>query len=87
MNIVLFAEKMTELAQQDPTSEVLCASDEEGNSFNSVEDFSIELVERNYQGGLLESGELFSREDLIAEGDYEEHEIDSAFKPAVVIWP
>jgi len=87
MNIVAFAEKMTELAQQDPTMEVIQASDEEGNSYYSTDDFSIELVERTYAGGVLEAGELFSREDLISERDYEEHEIDEAFKPAVVLWP
>jgi len=85
MNIVQFAEQMTTLAQQDPTMEVLAASDEEGNGFNSVEDYALYLVERSYVGGPLE--EIFSREDLISEQDYEEHEIDAAFKPVVVIWP
>lgn len=87
MNIVQFAEQMTTLAQQDPTMEVLAASDEEGNGFNSVEDYALYLVERSYVGGQLEAGEIFSREDLISEQDYEEHEIDTAFKPVVVIWP
>lgn len=87
MNIVAFAEKMTQLAQQDPTLEVLLAGDEEGNDYSAVDDFSMELVERTYNGGRLESGELFSREDLISESDYEEHEIDGVFKPVVVLWP
>lgn len=87
MNIVQFAEQMTTLAQQDPTMEVLAACDEEGNGFNSIEDYALYLVERSYAGGQLDSGEIFAREDLLEEGDYEEHEIDAAFKPVVVIWP
>jgi hypothetical protein len=68
-----------------PNMPVYTASDEEGNSFNHAEDFSIELVER----GSEESYEitLFNREELLSEGDYEEDEIDKAFQDALIIWP
>jgi hypothetical protein len=64
---------------------VLASSDEEGNTFNKVEDFSIELIEK----GTADEYEinLFNRDDLISEGDYEEHEIDAAFEETLVIWP
>lgn len=67
-----------------PNMPVIAASDEEGNSFNHVEDFSIELIERGSDDYEIN---LFSREDLISEGDYEEHEIDAAFEETLVIWP
>jgi hypothetical protein len=76
-----------ELAEQllsRPNMPVYTASDEEGNSFNHAEDFSIELVERDGDDYEIT---LFNREDLISEGDYDEDEIDKAFQDALIIWP
>ena len=50
-----------------------------------TEDMSIELVERNYQGGQVE--DFFTRDDLLADGDYEEHQIDAAFKEVLILRP
>lgn len=80
-------ELIERLSTLDPNIQVLLSGDEEGNDYSLVDDFSLELVERSYTGGRLEAGELLSREDLIEDRDYEEHEIDAAFKPVVVLWP
>lgn len=80
----MMSHELAELLLARPNMLVLAASDEEGNSFNPVNDFSIELIERTSDGY---DADLFSREDLISEGEYEEDEIDAAFKETLVIWP
>jgi len=87
MNIVEFAQHMTNIGQEKPELEVLAASDEEGHSFNALVDWGIYLVEKSYTGETLEGGEIHSLEDLVVEDEYTEDEVERDFKEVLVLWP
>jgi hypothetical protein len=75
--------ELAELLLSRPNMPVLGASDEEGNSFNPLGDFSIELIEKGGEDSYDIS--LFSHEDLLV--DYEEDEIATNFREVLVLWP
>jgi hypothetical protein len=62
---------------------ILIAKDAEGNEFSQVSGYSIEYVDRDYNGGRTE--DVFNEEDLIE--DSEEGTIPENFVPVLVLWP
>lgn len=79
----MMSHELAELLLSRPNMNVLLSSDEEGNNFNVLEDFSIELIENGGEDDYEIS--LFTHEDLLV--DYEEHEITSNFREVLVLWP
>jgi len=75
--------ELAELLLSRPNMPVLGASDEEGNTFNALNDFSIEMIEKGSEDDYEIS--LFSHEDLLV--DYEEDEIAANFREALILWP
>lgn len=67
------------------TDLVMIATDEEGNTFNLVDDLSAEFVEMDYDGG--ETDALFSEDDFSDQEGFTVKEFEKNFKRVVVFWP
>lgn len=78
---------LVRILEKNPDLQILVASDAEGNSFSSLDDVSIQYVDRHYAGGRTE--EIWDAEDLLddVEDSDEEAEVLSNFKKVLVIWP
>lgn len=80
------AELIRKLQTYNPDDLVLLSKDEEGNGFSSIEDFSLELVELDYEGGLAE--DLFNQEDLLDnDPDLTIADIKQNFQEVLILWP
>lgn len=78
----MMSHELAELLLSRPNMTVVLSSDEEGNSFKNLADYSIELIEKDSDSWEVD---LFSPEDL--EVDYEPAEIEANFREAIVLWP
>lgn len=77
-------EELITFLQKNPATEVLLASDAEGNSFSSVDEVCNAFVLKHYRGGPTD--EVFEAEDLVDEADPDEAVL-AHFRPVVVIYP
>lgn len=84
MNLAQLVALLTKkLETSDPDSLVLIAEDTDGTRYNLLEDISTEMIEEDYESGIVYS--VFTKDDLL--DDDPDLDIDSNFKEVIVLWP
>ena len=84
--MITVADLIRKLETYNQDSLILLAKDAEGNTYSSLDDISVEMVEADYDGGEVE--DLFNQESLLeADPDLSSRELNNNFKEVLIFWP
>lgn len=87
MRFITVGELKHKLNSYDDNLPIMQSRDSEGNNYSALDDFSVQLVEVDYDGEESTS-DLFSKEDILDENpDMTENGLKNNFKEVLVLWP